>query len=104
MNLLFVCNQGQHRSRTAAELFAGEHQTAYGGIYSYDKPVEADLLDWSELIFVMEDHQREWLAENYPRQMQKKRVITLQIPDVYQYNSTELRRVLMKEVFGWLVQ
>lgn len=95
MKLLFICNQGKHRSRTAAELYANKHETEYAGVYSEERPVTKELLEWAGTIFVMEEHQRKWLAENYPEQIMKKRVLTLAIEDVYKYNDSKLKNALI---------
>lgn len=96
MKLLFICNQGKHRSRTAAELFAGEHQTAYAGVYSEEQPVTQELLAWADTIFVMEEQQRTWIVEHYPQIMLRKRVLTLNIPDRYQYKQPALEKILIQ--------
>lgn len=47
MNVLFVCNQGKHRSRTAAELFSKEHETRFFGIYTNLNKKD---LEWVDVI------------------------------------------------------
>ena len=96
MNKLFVCNQGRHRSRTAAELFSGR----YAGIYSEESPVTDELISWADMVLVMEDAQRSWIGENFPKQCMAKKIVSLDIPDVYQYRQEELVQLLKKKIKG----
>jgi predicted protein tyrosine phosphatase len=96
MRLLFVCNQGRHRSRTAAELLSKEHETRYRGIY--DNPLTAEDLTWADAVFVMEDHQRQEIAERFPKEYLRARIITLGVPDAYSYGQPELIAVLRKRI------
>jgi predicted protein tyrosine phosphatase len=88
MNILFICNQGLHRSRTAAELFSRHFATAYAGIYA--NPVTNEQMRWADLVVVMEEGQRRALAEEFPSEFLKKRIITMDIPDIYRYRQPEL--------------
>lgn len=76
----FICNQGQNRSRTAAELFGG----MYADIYSNKHPATAELTRASE-IFVFEEHQRKWIGEHFPKQYLMKKMTHLVISDMYAY-------------------
>ncbi len=93
VKVLFVCNQGRHRSRTAAELFAKEFETAYAGLYS-DRPVTERQLAWADLVLVMEDAQRTELSKRFPKLYLQKRILSLDVPDVYSYGQPELVRRL----------
>lgn len=90
---LFICNQGKHRSKTASELFNGE----YVGIYSEEKPLTKELLDKSTIIYVFEEHQRKFIAENFPKQYLSKKIVCLDIPDIYNYMDEKLIEK-MKEI------
>jgi predicted protein tyrosine phosphatase len=81
MNKLFICNQGEHRSKTAAEMYNGK----YAGIYSEEVPLTQELLEWADIVYVMEEHQRDFIAEHFPKQYMMKKIICLNIPDVYSY-------------------
>ncbi|MFA5406318.1 MAG: phosphotyrosine protein phosphatase [Candidatus Nanoarchaeia archaeon] len=102
MKLLFVCNVGENRSRTAAELFSKEHETKHAGAYEGKARLTSELLDWADVIFVMEEHQREHIASEFTKQYISKRIINLEIPDVYKYNQPELITILKKKVNKWL--
>jgi predicted protein tyrosine phosphatase len=89
MKVLFVCNQGRHRSRTAAELFSGQFETKYAGLYS-ETPVSAKELAWADVIVAMEEHQREELVKRFPKECLQKRLVTLGVPDAYSFQQPEL--------------
>ena len=87
MNILFVCNQGKHRSRTAAKFYSQDHTTRSAGIYTN---LQKQDLEWADLIVVMEEHQRSFIAEEFPNLYLKKRIVCLDIPDVYSYKQPKL--------------
>lgn len=50
----------------------------------------------------MEKKQREVLAQRFPELYLKKRILCLDIPDVYQYNQEELKEALKTKVIAAL--
>jgi predicted protein tyrosine phosphatase len=102
MKLLFICNIGQNRSKTAAELFSKNYETKYFGIYAEGSKKAKELLDWADVVFVMEEHQRKFIADNYPKQYITKRILNLEIIDSYRYNQPELIKILKERVNDWL--
>ena len=93
MNVLFICNQNQNRSRTAEEVFKGKFQTKSAGLYN-EKPVTQKQLSWADIVVVMEDSQRTEIAKRFPSEYMKKRILSLDIPDIYHYNQPELIKAL----------
>jgi predicted protein tyrosine phosphatase len=93
MKLLFICNQNRHRSLTAEELFRDRFETRSAGLYN-EHPVDEDALGWADVVVVMEDFQRQELGRRFPKAYLKKRIVSLNIPDIYQYGQPELRQVL----------
>jgi predicted protein tyrosine phosphatase len=98
MKILFVCGQGRHRSRTAAELFKDTHETKYAGIFSEDNPVTLAQIEWADLIVVMEDEHRIMLGRKFPAGYLKKRIVSLGISDAYAYNDAELKDILKRKM------
>jgi predicted protein tyrosine phosphatase len=92
MNKLFVCNQGKDRSKTATELFSGK----YAGIYSEDVPLTIEIVNWADIIYVMEEHHRDFIADNFPKQYMMKKIIVLEIENIYGYMQEELIKELKK--------
>lgn len=97
MKVLFICNQNQNRSKTAEELFHSRFETKSAGLYN-EHPVTQEQLEWADVIVVMEDEQRAELGRRFPRYYLQKKIVSLQIPDLYRYNQPELRTELRKKV------
>ena len=97
MNVLFICNQNQHRSKTAEELFKDKFKTKSAGLYN-EKPVTKKQLEWTNTIIVMEDKQRTEISKRFPQQYMKKRILSLNIPDIFRYNQPELIQILKNRV------
>lgn len=89
MKILFICNQNQNRSKTAEHLFNKKFETKSAGLYNH-KPVTAKEISWADTIIVMEEGQRSELAKRYPKQYAQKRILSFDIPDVYDYNNPKL--------------
>lgn len=93
MKVLFICNQNQNRSKTAEELFKQRFKTKSAGLYN-KTPVTEKEIKWADIVIVMEDQQRSVIAERFPNQYLQKRILSLNIPDIYHYNQPELINVL----------
>jgi predicted protein tyrosine phosphatase len=83
MNQLFVCNQGKYRSRTAATLFGGK----FAGVYVNLKKED---LDWADVVYVFEEEQRTEIGKRFPKEYMQKKILNLEIADVYGYMDEKL--------------
>jgi len=101
MRILFVCNQNQHRSKTAAEMFKPLFETRSAGLYN-EQPLTEATLSWADVVVVMEDHQRSEIAHRFPHLYMQKRILSLDIPDVYHYNQPSLLSLLQSRLHGLL--
>ena len=97
MKVLFICNQNQNRSKTAAELFKGRFKTKSAGLYN-EIPVTDTQLQWADAVIVMEEEQRYEIAKRFPKHYMQKRILSLDIPDVYHYNQPELIELLKRKI------
>lgn len=97
MKVLFICNQNLHRSKTAEKLFKYRFQTKSAGLFN-EKPVTEKQIFWADLIVVMEDSQRAEIAKRFPNGYIQKRIISLNIPDLYHYNQPELISILQSKL------
>ncbi len=97
MKVLFICNQNQNRSKTAAELFKQKYETRSAGLYN-EHPVTQEQLAWADVIVVMEDMQRTELSKRFPRYYLQKKIISLDIPDIYRKDQPELIQELRKKI------
>ena len=97
MNVLFICNQNENRSRTAEEVFGDRFKTMSAGLYN-EIPVNERQIEWADMIVVMEDTHISELGNRFPKQYLQKRILSLGIPDIYYYNQPELIKELKKKV------
>jgi len=93
MNILFICNQNQNRSKTAEDLFKGRFKTKSAGLYN-NNPVTKKQIQWADTIIVMEDQQRTELSKRFPKEYMQKQILSWNIPDVYHFDQPELKETL----------
>ena len=96
MKVLFICNQNQHRSKTAEEIFRATFETKSAGLYN-EHPVTEEQLSWADLVVVMEPEQRHELSKRFPKLYMHKKIISLDIPDTYYYRQPELIEILHRK-------
>ncbi|MEL7296196.1 MAG: phosphotyrosine protein phosphatase [Pseudomonadota bacterium] len=97
MNVLFVCSANRLRSATAETIFHGYHGIeAIGAGTNRDAPttVSGDLIEWANLIAVMEKTHRNRLNKKFGKILRNKRLVVLGIPDNYDYMEDELIALL----------
>jgi predicted protein tyrosine phosphatase len=105
--LLFICGQNRLRSPTAEQVFASipNIETASAGVnHDANVPVSPELIDWADIIFVMESDHRRKLSKRFHERLSRKRVICLDIPDEYEYMDPALVRLLRERVSPFLVE
>ena len=93
MNILFICSRNQWRSPTAEAIYKsqqGLHVKSAGTSASARIKVTGKLIEWAELIFVMEKKHQQRLTESFPNEISDKKIIVLDIPDEYQFMDEEL--------------
>ncbi|MGH8353012.1 MAG: low molecular weight protein tyrosine phosphatase family protein [Pseudomonas sp.] len=103
--LLFICSQNRMRSPTAELLFRVQPnlETRSAGLGDEaEKPLTVAAMEWADLIFVMEETHKRKLTQRFARQLKGKRVICLDIPDIYAYMDPELIQLLLDKVSPFL--
>jgi predicted protein tyrosine phosphatase len=99
--VLFVCSQNRLRSPTAEQVFSGypgiECESA-GTNNGADNPLTPELVEWAEVIFVMEKSHRNKLTKKFRSFLKNKRIICLEIPDQYDFMDPELVQLLKTKV------
>jgi predicted protein tyrosine phosphatase len=104
-NLLFVCSENKLRSATA-ETFFSEYEgvEAIGAGTNKDAvtPVSGDLIEWADVILVMETMHRDKISAKYKKLLKGKRMVVLDIPDNYQRMQVELIRLLKAKVPSYI--
>lgn len=101
MKLLFVCSANMMRSPTGEAVFSryeGIEAASAGINMDAETPVSADLVEWADVVVVMEQHHARFLQERFGYLLRRKRIAVLGIPDRYDYMDPELVRILKEEV------
>ena len=65
-------------------------------------PISADLIEWAELIFVMENRHREKLRKTFRKTIESKQLIVLRIPDEFELMEPRLIELLKQRVPAFL--
>ncbi|EEY3110837.1 phosphotyrosine protein phosphatase [Salmonella enterica] len=106
MNVLFICSRNQWRSPTEEQVFRrypGLSVRSAGTSRNAKKSVSCGLLQWADVICVMEQKHKDRLMAEYRRIIENKPLHVLDIPDDYRYMDPELVRQLeelVPEVLG----
>src|ERR1700735_1234414 len=91
--LLFICSRNRIRSLTAERIFGG-----VPGIQIRSAGTQPDAriviteghIGWADIIFVMEKSHWSRISRKFPEALQGKRIVTLHIPDDYEFMQPEL--------------
>lgn len=100
-HVLFICSQNRLRSPTAEQVFAahpGIECSSAGLNNDAENPVTPELVEWADIIFVMEKAHRNKLSAKFKQYLGKARVICLDIPDEYEYMDPVLVELLKEKV------
>lgn len=92
INVLFVCSRNKWRSRTAETIYKNDPKInvkSAGTEQNALVKVDYTLVNWADVIFVMEKKHKENLQKIFPTLNQKK-ISILDIPDEYKYMDEEL--------------
>lgn len=91
--LLFVCSRNKRRSLTAEKFFEGfpAYQVRSVGTQPEARIVITEgHVGWADIIFFMEKSHLERARQRFPQALHGKRLVTLQIPDDYEFMQPEL--------------
>lgn len=95
--VLFLCGRNRLRSPTAERVFSGRPgvEVASAGLNpDADTPCTPELLEWAEIVFVMERSQKAKLSRRFGRHLRSARVVCLDIPDRYRFMEPALVELL----------
>ncbi len=101
MNVLFVCSRNRLRSPTAEQVFAGlpgVYVDSAGLNHDSDNPLNHDLVQWADVIFVMEKAHQRRLLSRFRADLKNTRVICLDIPDRFVFMDPKLVEILEAKV------
>jgi predicted protein tyrosine phosphatase len=98
---LFVCSQNRLRSPTAEEVFSklpGIECASAGTDEMANVPIDPELIEWADTIYVMESAHRNRISKKFKRYLSGKRIVVLNIPDDYEFMQPSLVAVLERKV------
>ncbi|CAA6820499.1 MAG: Cellular communication/signal transduction [uncultured Sulfurovum sp.] len=104
-NLLFICSRNQWRSPTAEKIYSRDERVnvrSAGTSPKAKKTINANDIKWADIIFVMEYKHRDRLKASFPRLLQYKHMVVLDIPDDYQYMDQALIECLIGVIEAYL--
>jgi predicted protein tyrosine phosphatase len=99
--VLFICSRNQLRSPTAEQVFSTWPglEVASAGLDPISlEPVSPELLEWAEVIFVMERAHRNKLSKKFRAHLKNQKIVVLGIPDDYEYMDPRLVTLFEKLV------
>ncbi len=105
MNLLFVCSENRLRSPTGEAVFSqydGINAIGCGTNSDAETPISGDLIEWADIVFVMEKTHRSKVSKKFKHLLGKKKLVCLDIPDNYDCMDPELIRLLKAGVIKHL--
>ena len=91
--VLFLCRHNRMRSPTAERIFSKRTDLevrSAGTASDALARVNTQMLDWADLIFIMDDQQRRSLRRRFAGHRALDRLICLEIPDEYSFLQPEL--------------
>ena len=100
-NVLFVCSQNKLRSPTAEQVFADWPDievSSAGTNNDAENPLSSELVEWADIIFVMERTHRTKVQSRYRSALKGKHLICLHIPDDYDFMDPGLIRLLKAKI------
>jgi protein-tyrosine phosphatase len=101
VHLLFLCSRNQWRSPTAEAIYARHphHQAKSAGLAaSANTRVTLKLIEWADIIFVMEHEHKTIVRERFANVLLNKKIIVLDIADEYSYMDPELVAMIRSAV------
>ena len=105
LRVLFVCSQNRLRSPTAEQVFSQWPgvECASAGIHdSADEPLSGELIDWADIVFVMERSHKTRIGSRFRAHLNGKRIVCLAVPDKYKFMDPALVRLLEAKVGPYL--
>jgi predicted protein tyrosine phosphatase len=99
--VLFVCRQNRSRSATAERVFckrADLDVRSAGTSADALVRVNGNMLDWADVVFVMDDDQRRWLEVTFEAHPALGKIVCLDIPDIFTFLQPELVQLLQERV------
>jgi len=104
-NILFVCTQNRLRSPTTEKIFREDiHLNVRSAGLNKEAvvPLTLELVEWADIVFVMEKGQKDIIRKRFGDICRRKRIVCLYIPDEYDFMSSELIQLLIERVTPYI--
>ena len=98
---MFVCSENHLRSPTAEAVFSeydSVEALSAGTNKDCECPVSGDLLEWADVVLVMEERHRRKVVRRFRNLLRGKKVGVLGIPDVFEFMDPLLVALLRARV------
>ncbi|MFB9994135.1 low molecular weight protein tyrosine phosphatase family protein [Deinococcus oregonensis] len=105
LRVVFICAQNKLRSPTAEAVFRAGYDwevASAGTNRDAETPLSRDLLEWADVAVCMEKRHRDVLRQKFRGTLPDDRILTLGIPDEYDYMDADLVTLLKRLVPGRL--
>jgi predicted protein tyrosine phosphatase len=116
VNILFVCSKNLSRSPTAEMIYkdysdlnvksAGtepsSRKESAGSEQSTATELTAENINWSDLVFAMEEKHKQTMIEKFPSEIEQKKIIVLDIQDKYKFMDDELIKEIKIKVSKYI--
>jgi len=99
--ILFICGQNKLRSPTAEAIFFAHDnwEVRSAGLKNdSDAQISTEDVSWADYIFVMENVQKRKLQNQFKDILNHQKIISLNIPDKYDYMDTAMIEILKHKV------
>ncbi|MFQ6005337.1 MAG: low molecular weight protein tyrosine phosphatase family protein [Woeseia sp.] len=99
--ILFICSENRLRSPTAETVFSeyeGVEALSAGTNAGATTPVTEELIEWADVILVMEKYHKSEIYRRFPGKLRNKKVGVLDLPDIYDYMEPVLIQLLREKV------
>ena len=101
MRILFVCSENRLRSPTAEAVFSeydGVEAISAGTNADCRTPVSGDLIQWADVILVMENTHKKKIRQRFGPLLKDKKIGVLDIPDHFHFMEPLLVEILRRRV------
>lgn len=105
LKILFVCSRNRRRSLTAEHVLRAQSDCevrSAGTQPGARVALSAGLIGWADAIFFMEKSHLNRARLRFEEELRGKEIVTLRIPDDYEYGQSELIEILRERTEGYI--
>lgn len=105
MRALFICSRNKLRSPAAEDVFScweGVEVASAGTNNDAVTPLSGDLIEWADIIFVMERSHQSSMNRKFGALLRGKKIVCLGIPDEFERGDSRLIQMLLEHAGPWM--